>query len=56
MTKPAPAAVPEPEPVGLPGERDRELLDYLIDRAIERVLRDLGTRPANDNDSPKRSG
>jgi len=47
---------PETETVALPDEHDRELLDYLIERAMEHVLRNLGTKPANDNDSPKRGG
>jgi len=54
MNKLAREAVPEPETVGLPAERDRELLDYLIERAMENVLRNLGTMPANDNESAKR--
>ena len=40
---------PETETVALPDEHDRELLDYLIERAWQEVLRRLPQLPANEN-------
>ncbi|KAB2890780.1 MAG: hypothetical protein F9K40_19180 [Kofleriaceae bacterium] len=46
---PTPADQQQPDPVALPDEGDRELLDYLIERAWQEWLRTLGREPANDN-------
>jgi hypothetical protein len=40
---------PETETVALPDEHDRELLDYLIERAWQEFLRRLPQVPANEN-------
>lgn len=40
---------PETETVALPDEHDRELLDYLIERAWQEFLRRLPRVPANEN-------
>ena len=40
---------PETETVALPDEHDRELLDYLIERAWQEFLRRLPHVPANEN-------
>ena len=51
------APATEPEPAALPSERDRELLDYLIERAWQELVRRLETAsaPANDNEPKKRA-
>jgi len=49
-----PAANDEPAQVGEPDERDRELLDYLIERAWEEWLRTLSHEPTNDNQHEKK--
>lgn len=40
----------EAEGVALPSERDRELLDYLIERAWQELLRSLPAKPQNENE------
>jgi len=41
------------EVVGLPDARNRELLDYLIERAWQTLLRNLPHRPANETHDTK---
>lgn len=41
------------ENVALPSERDRELLDYLIERAWQNLLRSLPQNPTNENHDNK---
>jgi hypothetical protein len=52
---PVPAGQQQTDPVALPDEGDRELLDYLIERAWQEWLRTLGREPANDNEHTKRA-
>lgn len=42
---------PQPEIAALPDERDRELLDYLIECACNEMLRSMNPAPKNDNQS-----
>lgn len=45
---------PETETVALPDEHDRDLLDYLIERAWQELLRRLPQLPANENQKTER--
>ena len=49
----AQGAEPEPEPVAPPSEHDRELLDYLIERAWQEWIRHLPHGPTNDNEKKR---
>ncbi len=46
---------PEIETGALPDASDRELLDYLIERAWQEILRGLAKTPENDNATEKRA-
>ena len=53
----ADSEAPAPEPGAADGvdERDREFLDYLIERMWHDVLRELAEGPANENEATKRA-
>lgn len=55
MSNRVPEAAQDPEalPVALPNERDRELLDYLIERAWQELLRSLPPKVQNENEETR---
>ena len=57
MSSRDPEAAATPEDGALPSERDRELLDYLIERAWQELMRrrEAAHTPANENETKKRA-